>query len=99
MKIALHNELPGEAQFRQWIDSMAGEADGFPVFEYETICQSGRIIAAYDQERLVGLGRLSDNNAASQMEFSILPEYRNREIEMYMRKLLPVASSKSSVHS
>lgn len=98
MKIALHNELPEEAQFRQWMDTMAGEAEGLPVFEYETICKSERVIAAYDQERLIGLGMLTDN-AASHMEFSILPEYRNREIEMYMRKLLPVASSKTAIHS
>lgn len=87
MKIALHNELPGEAQFQQLINSVSAHTAQCGTSAYESYIHSDRVIAAYDQDQLVGLGRLvaSDHN---HIEVTVLPDYKGREIEGYMRKLL-----------
>ncbi|MEK8127027.1 hypothetical protein WMW72_03790 [Paenibacillus filicis] len=101
MKIALHNELPCEAHVRQLIEAMAGQGSPLQAFEYETLRSSaGRVIAAYDQERLVGLGRRKEDTAVGEtMEFAILPAYRGREIETYMSKLLKAAVRQTAVQA
>ncbi|ALS23509.1 MULTISPECIES: GNAT family N-acetyltransferase [Paenibacillus] len=91
MKIALHNELPGEAQFQQLIDSVSAHSGQSGEFSYESYSHSDRVIAAYDQGRLVGLGRLVDADQ-SRIEITVLPGYQGREIEGYMRKLLTAHS-------
>ncbi|SDC00435.1 hypothetical protein SAMN02799630_02400 [Paenibacillus sp. UNCCL117] len=100
MKIALHNELPCEAQVRELIDAMTGQASSLEAFEYETLRSGGkRLIAAYDQDRLVGLGKLAEEgiSSGSAIEFAILPAYRGRQIETYMSKLLLAALPKTAV--
>lgn len=87
MKITLHNELPGEAQFQQLIESVSANSDPCGTFEYETYSHSNRVIAAYDQGQLVGLGCLVNSDQHS-IEITVLPGYKGREIEGYMRKLL-----------
>lgn len=89
MKIALHNELPAESQFKQLADSIANSAAEGPL-TYEVCSQSRRVIAAYDEDdRLVAIGRLVEGSGSEpQFEFTVLPSYREREIESYMRKLL-----------
>ncbi|MBP1156813.1 MULTISPECIES: hypothetical protein [unclassified Paenibacillus] len=87
MKIALHNQLPGEEQFQQLIESVFAHSDQCGAFAYETYSHSDRVIAAYDQEQLVGLGCLVNSDQHS-IEITVLPGYKGREIEGYMRKLL-----------
>ncbi|WP_159882715.1 hypothetical protein [Paenibacillus puerhi] len=95
MKIALHNELPCEAHVRQLIDALTGPASALQAFEYETLRgSSSRILAAYDRDRLIGLGKWDEG--CSEPEFAILPAYRNREIETYMSKLLNAAPRKTA---
>lgn len=91
MKIALHNELPGEAQFQQLINSVSAHSGQSGNFSYESYSHSDRVIAAYDQGQLVGLGRLVDADRNS-IEITVLPGYQGREIEEYMRKLLTAHS-------
>lgn len=91
MKIALHNELPGEAQFQQLIDSVYAHSGQSGTSVYESYSHSDRVIAAYDQGQLVGLGRLVDSDQHS-IEITVLPGYQGREIEGYMRKLLAAHS-------
>ncbi|AFH65366.1 hypothetical protein ACVNS2_32120 [Paenibacillus caseinilyticus] len=89
MKIALHNERPEEAQLRRLMDDLAVEAGVQPHLEEPVADRSGRVIAAYDCGRLIGVGRLVDTGAeAGSFECTLLPSYSGREIESSMRKLL-----------
>ncbi|WP_281885229.1 hypothetical protein [Paenibacillus sp. YYML68] len=89
MKIALHNELPGEAQYKQWLEAMKVEAAAELAFDYETLSRCERVVAAYDDERLVGIGRSSEHTGAERSAAcKVLPAYERREIERYMQKLL-----------
>ncbi|MBU7318584.1 hypothetical protein [Paenibacillus oleatilyticus] len=99
MKIALHNELPGEAQFQQLIDSVSERTGERRPLAYEALCDGGPVIAAYDQGVLVGLGRLVGDGIGQQaFECKIKPGYERREIEAYMRKLLAVSPVESHCH-
>ncbi|UUZ92964.1 hypothetical protein LJK87_48330 [Paenibacillus sp. P25] len=89
MKIALHNELPAEGQFRQLVESLSGQEGPAEVPGYETFCQCKRVIAAYDQGRLVAIGGVADAcdcGVASGFRFTVVPDYRSREIDAYMKK-------------
>lgn len=94
MKIALHNELPAPAQIQQLINSIS-DTEFSSDTNCDTYMQSPKVIAAYDQERLVALGRLVSKDEAAELEVAVLPDYRGREIEEHMRKLLHIRSIKS----
>ncbi|WP_426449208.1 hypothetical protein ACP26L_30515 [Paenibacillus sp. S-38] len=91
MKIALHNERPEEAQLRRLMDDLAVEAGDQPLLQESEAGRGGRVIAAYDSGRLIGIGRLVDSSAGAEaggFECTLLPSYTGREIESSMRKLL-----------
>jgi hypothetical protein len=94
MKIALHNELPAPAQIQQLINSMSDTEFSTDASSYDTYMQSPKVIAAYDQERLVAIGRLVVSSDTPELEVTVLPSYRGREIEEHMRKLLHIRSVK-----
>ncbi|NOU91805.1 hypothetical protein GC093_00940 [Paenibacillus sp. LMG 31456] len=88
MKIALNNELPGLNEYRELLSSMednsldAGQ-------QYEQFCNSRYVLAAYDQGRLVGIGRVAEESEANQVcHITMLQNYRGRDVDTYMRKLL-----------
>jgi hypothetical protein len=88
MKILLQNELPAEAQIQQLIDTVT-DCVMSDSTAYEACCRSGRVMAAYDDQRLVALGRLVDGSTGpQQFQFTVLPDYKERDIDTYMRKLL-----------
>ncbi|TVY07671.1 hypothetical protein [Paenibacillus cremeus] len=88
MKIALHKELPAETQVQQLIDSITEPAEA-GMSAHEICTSNASVIAAYDEERLVALGRLVDGCTGPQaFKFAVLPDYKERQIERYMRKLL-----------
>ncbi|MFE5318621.1 hypothetical protein ACFQ88_07935 [Paenibacillus sp. NPDC056579] len=90
MIIALDNVLPAQGQLQELLASVEenGSESGLV---YETYCQSRCVVAAYDKGRLVGLGRLADESGAgNHYEFTVLQDYKNRDIEAYMRKLLSI---------
>lgn len=92
MMIALQKALPEAEQFRQLMESMSGNTPAdLPV--YEAFCQCTEVIAAYDQERLVALGGVAKScgyGEAAGFQFTVMPDYRGRDIEAYMKKLLAV---------
>ncbi|MDF2960095.1 MAG: hypothetical protein K0S39_1830 [Paenibacillus sp.] len=90
MKIALDNELPGLNQYQELLSSIddnvvdAGQ-------QYEAYCKSRYVLAAYDQGRLVGIGRVADESETDQAcHITLLHHYEGRDIDTYMRKLLSV---------
>lgn len=95
MKIALHNELPAPEQFQRLIQSISESDVPADAAKYDIYKESPHVIAAYDQEQLVALGRLvARGEAASELEFAVSPNYKGREIEENMRRLLQIRSLK-----
>jgi hypothetical protein len=88
MKIALDNELPGLTQCQELLSSINDEqlnADQL----YAEYCKSRYVVAAYDQGKLVGIGRIADECEAEQAcQIALLQNYRGRDVDIYMRKLL-----------
>ncbi|MFH5185930.1 hypothetical protein ACHHV8_26625 [Paenibacillus sp. TAB 01] len=91
MKIALDNVAPTQDAFEQMLSCMKEGRGTDAALQYEVYCSSPYVIAAYDQGKLVGLGRVaSGDEAAGGCDIKVLDPYRGREIEDYMRKLLSV---------
>lgn len=89
MKIALDNAAPSQEAFQQMLSCMGDGSGTDADLQYEIYCSSPYVIAAYDQGKLVGLGRVAARNeAVSGCHIRVLEPYRGREIEEYMRKLL-----------
>ncbi|MCR8636545.1 MULTISPECIES: hypothetical protein [Paenibacillus] len=88
MKIALDNELPGLNEYKQLLSSMEDNSMDAGQ-QYEQYCNSRYVLAAYDQGRLVGIGRVADENEVNQTcHITMLQNYRVRDVDTYMRKLL-----------
>jgi hypothetical protein len=95
MKIALQNELPAPEQFQRLIQSISDTLVPADAAQYDAYKESPHVIAAYDQEQLVALGRLVVRGEAdSELEFAVSPSYKGREIEENMRRLLQIRSLK-----
>jgi hypothetical protein len=95
IQIKLDNECPLQSDYQDLLASILAEDHDANVLQYETFCQSYSIIAAYDQDKLVGLGRAVEHMDGSKSgspayELTVLQQYRNREVDSYMRKLLSV---------
>lgn len=95
MKIALDSGLPAEGQFRELAEAIAAQQGlRTEAPAYKTYCECSRVIAAYDRERLVAIGGVTENpaqdGASSRFCFSVVPDYETRDIDEYMRKLLTV---------
>ncbi|TDG00427.1 hypothetical protein [Paenibacillus piri] len=90
MKIALDNVLPGLPEYQELLSSI--DADGADAGQqYEAYRNSRYVLAAYDQGRLVGIGRVADEGEAGQAcHITLHQNYRGRDVDLYMRKLLSV---------
>ncbi|MCS7460800.1 hypothetical protein N0M98_11655 [Paenibacillus doosanensis] len=88
MIIALENEPPAQGQFEELLATVTEDGMNAGLL-YETYCQSRYVVAAYDQGRLVGLGRVTDESGTcGEYQITVLQDYQSRDIETYMRKLL-----------
>ncbi|SFL13347.1 hypothetical protein SAMN03159341_103406 [Paenibacillus sp. 1_12] len=92
IQIELDNKCPLQSDYQELLASILEENHNANVLQYETFCQSFNIIAAYDQGKLVGLGRAVEqmDHPKPACDITILQQYRNREIDSYMRKLLSI---------
>jgi len=88
MKIALDNQLPGFKEYQELFFSVYDNAADAGQ-QYEDFCKSRYVLAAYDQGKLVGVGRVADEHDAEQScHITLLHHYRGRDVDSYMRKLL-----------
>lgn len=91
MKIALDNVAPTQDAFQQMLSCMKEESGTDADLQYDIYCSSPYVIAAYDQGKLVGVGRVAaEHETQNGCQIAVLNPYRGREIEDYMRKLLSV---------
>jgi ribosomal protein S18 acetylase RimI-like enzyme len=89
MKIAYHNVKPTQQTFQQFVHMAGDAADSSKGMQYETVCRSKYVIAAYDEEELVGLGTIIEaNEREAIMDVAVHKSYRQRGIEQYIMKLL-----------
>ncbi|MCI3919580.1 hypothetical protein MO973_04955 [Paenibacillus sp. TRM 82003] len=79
MKIAFEKKLPDAAAFEQMMNGTASAAEQYSLFQRH----GEEIVAAYDGEKLVGVG----GKRAEQWAFVIHPGYVTRDIEHNMKKL------------
>ncbi|WP_165842292.1 GNAT family N-acetyltransferase [Paenibacillus xerothermodurans] len=90
MKIALDTALPDQQHYAELVASLNENGMESPL-EYSHFCRSRYVLAAYDQDKLVGMGMVEENNhAGAGYRMAVHPRYRGRDIEHYMRKLLSV---------
>jgi GNAT superfamily N-acetyltransferase len=95
IKIELDHNPPLQSDYQELLASIMEEDKEAKLVQYEDFCQSFNVVAAYDQGRLVGLGRAAEQvrnstNERLQCHITVLQQYRGRDIGSYMRKLLSV---------
>jgi hypothetical protein len=88
VKIAYEKKLPGHSEWMQLLDGTAVDGETYTRF----IQYGPQVVAAYDGDRLVGLGgfqvKASDREGGEEWAVVIHPSYARRDIEHYMKKLL-----------
>ncbi|NHN29280.1 GNAT family N-acetyltransferase [Paenibacillus agricola] len=95
IKIELEHKLPLQSDYQQLRASIMKEDQEANLIQYEDYCHSFLVVAAYDQGRLVGLGRAAklvgdSPNEEQRYDIAVLQQYRGRDVGNYMRKLLSV---------
>ena len=89
MKIAYQNEVPDQELFQRFVGAAGDQDVRFGDLQYDNVCASEFVIAAYDQDELIGLGTIEQRNAQGEvMDVAVSSSYRQREVEQYIRKLL-----------
>ncbi|WP_248930188.1 hypothetical protein [Paenibacillus hamazuiensis] len=88
MKIAYHNAVPEPEVFDRFVHSIE-ETMHTDEFEYKAVCESKHVVAAYDQDELVGIGVIAEaGEDAAVMDVAVHSSYEKRQIEQYIMKLL-----------
>ncbi len=92
MKIAFENSIPSQASYFRLFES-TGWNEVYRLDEaqlYDAVRQSWFAVSAYDQDELVGFGRIISDGVhhAFIVDLMVLPAYRNRGIGSNILKLL-----------
>lgn len=94
MKLAYINEIPGNDQLSEFIQTYTEECittgAGHTV-DWSQL-QSGLVISVYDENTLVGIGCM-----AGEPSIHVRPAYEHREIEPMVSKLLKAESKFGSI--
>lgn len=93
MKIMFDNALPERAKVAALIEESGLQGQWNESRFFDAVPNDSRVISAYDDGKLVGIGRLSDGEHAEEglqgrLDIVVLPVYRSRDIVGTIFKLL-----------
>ncbi|TBL71423.1 hypothetical protein [Paenibacillus thalictri] len=92
MKIAYQNEVPEQVMYQRFIGEIGEQNSDSGALQYASLCTSQCVIAAYDQEDLIGIGTMKERDVQKPlMDIAVSSSYRQREVEQNIKKLLKAA--------
>lgn len=93
MKIALQWGAPEQPELAQFVQAVGCDLQLQSTGSYEGMRRQAKILAAYDDDRLIAIGAwlVSEAEAAVQHRIVIHPEYESRGVKQHMIKLLQAA--------